>query len=157
AALEPDAGTLGKLLEAMVDEGKLPQAVAIYREANQRSSSACATIAAQGVDLHNLPAELARLAVRVALLNAATAAGASPDKWAEDAAFRRKLGLARDGSLLLVVGLGRNSKSGEASLRPAVLHLLHEELGLHGYAEERNEGRLRVPATEIRRFLGARA
>ncbi|CAE7481800.1 unnamed protein product [Symbiodinium microadriaticum] len=142
--LAPDAGIWSKLLDAMVISGEMAAAVALYRE------NAVLGLAAEpkGLSLRGKTVELAKLAVRVALLDVAL----SPNTQ-KDAKSRRDvaLGLRSDGSLSLIVGLGRQSK-GEALLGPALWQMLSQELAVQSYVDPQNEGCLLIPSHELKSF-----
>ena len=150
--LEPDKGIWDKLLEAMVISGELAPAIALYREAENLGLVPCA----QGLDLHGKTVELAKLAARIALLDVALALGKHASKqhddWITDPHARWRLGLTAKGHLSLVVGLGRQSKTGEAILGPAVWQMLSNELGLHSHHDPHNEGCLLVLRHELKSF-----
>ena len=142
--LAPDAGIWDKLLDAMVMSGEMAAAVALQRE----NAVLGLTAESQGLDLHGKTVELAKLAVRVALLDVALSA----QHYAERAE-RRKLGLRADGSLSLIVGLGRQSK-GEALLGPALWQMLSQELAVQSHLDPQNEGCLLIPSHELKSFVG---
>ena len=140
--LAPDKMIWDKLLQAIVLSGELASAMALYREADGLLGAVSGEL-----DLHGMSVELAKIAVRVALLDVAVAWRTS-DGIPEPA--RKRLGLTSEGSLMLVVGLGRQSKTGEAVLGPAVWQMLSQELGLRSHQDPRNEGCLIIPRQELR-------
>ncbi|CAE7944343.1 unnamed protein product [Symbiodinium necroappetens] len=95
------------------------------------------------IDLHGLPVEVAKIAVQVALedLLLGPPTGKSPAKELSD--------------FIIVTGVGNNSPGGIAVVRPAVIALLREELQIR-VLETRTDGpgRLRVPASELRKLRG---
>ncbi|OLQ04938.1 Pentatricopeptide repeat-containing protein, chloroplastic [Symbiodinium microadriaticum] len=95
------------------------------------------------IDLHGLPVEVAKIAVQVALedLLLGPPTGKSPAK--------------ELGDFIIVTGVGNNSPGGIAVVRPAVIALLREELQIR-VLETRTDGpgRLRVPASELRKLRG---
>ncbi|CAE7433033.1 sppA [Symbiodinium sp. CCMP2592] len=146
--LAPDAGIWDKLLDAMVMSGEMAAAVALHRE----NAVLGLTAESRGLDLHGKTVELAKLAVRVALLDVALSASGASARHAERAE-RRKLGLRADGSLSLIVGLGRQSK-GEALLGPALWQMLSQELAVQSHLDPQNEGCLLIPSHELKSFAG---
>ncbi|CAE7035062.1 unnamed protein product [Symbiodinium sp. CCMP2456] len=142
--LAPDAGIWDKLLDAMVISGEMAAAVALYRE----NAMLGLTAEPKGLFLRGKTVELAKLAVRVALLEVALSPSAQ-----KDAKSRRDvaLGLRSDGSLSLIVGLGRQSK-GEALLGPALWQMLSQELAVQSYVDPENEGCLLIPSHELKSF-----
>ena len=99
-----------------------------------------------------LTAELARIAVRVKLLDIATAM-TSTEFWRNP----QKHGLQEDGSLYFIVGLGQHSKTGESILGPSVLQMLEQEFGLHAHYHPKNEALLRIPKHQLVRFVEDRS
>ena len=156
--LQPDVACMSTLMENMVLHGGLPGAIALYR-AHAESASDKVWIArlarcrrSQGFDLHRLTAELARIAVRVKLLDIATAM-TSTEFWRNP----QKHGLQEDGSLYFIVGLGQHSKTGESILGPSVLQMLEQEFGLHAHYHPKNEALLRIPKHQLVRFVEDRS
>ena len=142
--LAPDTGIWDKLLEAMVLSGEMAAAMALCREAKALLGL---RPAAQGLDLHGKTVELAKLAVRIALLDVALALQHG------QAAKSAELGLTAQGSLSLVVGLGRQSKTGEAILGPAIQQMLSQELGVQSHKDPKNEGCLLIPRHELKSLM----
>eukprot|EP00439_Symbiodinium_sp_Y106_P087143 s78_g40.t1 len=101
------------------------------------------------IDLHGLPVEVAKIAVQVALedLLLGPPTGKAP----------AKDGIKELGDFIIVTGVGNNSPGGIAVVRPAVIALLREELQIR-VLETRTDGpgRLRVPASELRSWVGKR-
>lgn len=132
---------ISEALGALCLAQKLPEALALHRHAELPRCAPPRRPSEPGLlDLRELPVEVAKLAVRVALQDAASH--------------------AKPADLLIVTGRGHHSEGlgRRALLRPAVLQLLREELGLapDAVAVAGNPGRLRVPAAAILRHAVAR-
>ena len=147
--LKPDIMCVTAIIESMVSTGNLAGALAFYREAGQlegESSTVGTRLfpgrTANGWDLHGLSGELARMAVRMVLLDTTIASEFSSSNSS----------LQSDGSLHFIVGLGQHSKTGESTLGPSVLQMLEQELGLQAHLRVQNEGLLRLPKHEVRNF-----
>merc|ERR1712107_963668 len=96
----------------------------------------------QGVlDLHSMPSEVAKLAVRAAILDSLQGSPGAPGASG-----------ASDGpQLVFITGRGKHSIDGEALLRPAVLRVLREEFGLEGRVDLANPGRVSTTGRRLRR------
>eukprot|EP00438_Fugacium_kawagutii_P002011 Skav208928 [mRNA] locus=scaffold787:154967:158509:- [translate_table: standard] len=125
---------------------QVPGAIALYRAMEGcKASNVGIAMGGQALDLHGLTSELARMAVRVKLLDIAIAMTSCNDFWKNP----KHHGLQADGSLLLLVGLGQHSRTGETILAPSILQMLEEELGLQAHFHPSNEAMLMIPKHEL--------
>ena len=153
-SLKTDIMCATNVVESMVSDGQLPGAIALFRYL-ETSRDPCASDATDAVpllqrkrgawDLHGLPVEMARLAVRVILLDVASRL--TTESWRNP----EEHGLQANGNLDFIVGLGQHSKSGESLLGPSVLEMLDEEFGLKAHFLK-NEGQLRLPKHQVITF-----
>mmetsp|Transcript_8041 Transcript_8041/g.17982 ORF Transcript_8041/g.17982 Transcript_8041/m.17982 type:complete len:312 (+) Transcript_8041:92-1027(+) len=93
------------------------------------------------IDLHGFPAEIAKIAVQVAL---------------EDYVLSPVPlhGPGSSGDLIIVTGRGKHSIGGEAILRPVIFSFLKDDLLLEPMQWATEPGRIRIPASEIRKLRG---
>ena len=148
--LEPDVACESTVIEGCIlEDSGFSDAIAWYRMYRQQDvrNVEVATCGGEGLDLHYLTGELARLAVRVKLLDLAVAM-TSTEFWSNP----RQYGLQADGSLFLIVGAGQHSK-GETVLGPSLLQMLNQELGLQAHYHPRNAGVLRIPKQELLQLI----
>jgi pentatricopeptide repeat protein len=135
--LAPGADMYFVVLLALVGCNRLSQALLLYREAVERGAVRPQHRTEPGVlDLHTMPTEVAKLAVRAAVLDALR--GKSSPCVGESQDF--PVGEITAPRLVFVTGRGKHSDDGEALLRPAVLRVLREEFGLEGYVDVSNAG-----------------
>jgi len=98
------------------------------------------------MDLHGLPAEVAKIAVQVALEDLLLGGGPG----AKRTNAPKKLG-----DLIIITGIGKHSRGGVAVVRPAVIEFLRDQLQLVVLETRRDgPGRLRIPARELERLRG---
>lgn len=101
------------------------------------------------IDLHGLPVEVSKIAVQVALEDLLLGGGPGT---------RPSRNPHTLGDLIIVTGVGRNSPGGVALVRPAIIAFLREQLRIAVLETRRDgPGRLRVPASELRRLRGVPA
>ncbi|CAK9107844.1 unnamed protein product [Durusdinium trenchii] len=93
------------------------------------------------IDLHGLPVEVSKIAVQVAIEDLVLGPPGVP---------------AADqlGALIIVTGVGNNSPGNVPLIRPAVTSFLREELSLKVLDNRDGPGRLRIPASELRKLRG---
>ena len=147
--VEPDAVCLNTVIDSMLD-AEFAGALALYRAQMDGSNVGVATSRKDGMDLHGLTGELARLAVRVKLLDIAIAlTSTSSEIWRHP----EEHGLQADGSLQLIVGLGQHSRTGESILGPSLLQMLEQELGLRAHFHPQSESVLQIPKHELLQLI----
>ncbi|CAE7528258.1 unnamed protein product [Symbiodinium sp. CCMP2592] len=138
-AAEPDQQEETQTTPSMAVKAAEPDQQEEQRELSYRLTDSGAAL----IDLHGLPVEVAKIAVQVALedLLLGPPTGKAPAK--------------ELGDFIIVTGVGNNSPGGIAVVRPAVIALLREELQIR-VLETRTDGpgRLRVPASELRKLRG---
>ena len=146
--VEPDAVCLNTVIDSMLD-AEFAGALALYRAQMDGSNVGVATFRKDGMDLHGLTGELARLAVRVKLLDIAIALTSTSEIWRHP----EEHGLQADGSLQLIVGLGQHSRTGESILGPSLLQMLEQELGLRAHFHPQSESVLQIPKHELLQLI----
>jgi len=127
------------VLSALVAAQQMQTALQLYRRAVEQGVIRPWRVHEPGVlDLHGFPAEVAKIAVRAAVLDAITFRTSNSNQ-----AARARAGALTGTWLVIIVGLGKRG-IGESVLRPAVSHMLEEEFGLECQGDDANPGRVRV-------------
>eukprot|EP00418_Pyrodinium_bahamense_P032621 CAMPEP_0179152232 /NCGR_PEP_ID=MMETSP0796-20121207/73966_1 /TAXON_ID=73915 /ORGANISM="Pyrodinium bahamense, Strain pbaha01" /LENGTH=265 /DNA_ID=CAMNT_0020853421 /DNA_START=103 /DNA_END=896 /DNA_ORIENTATION=- len=133
----PSPGSHFAVLLALIGAQRMQMALEIYRGAVERGMLRPWHVRETGVlDLHGFPAEVAKLAVRAAVLDAVSLQ-AAPGAGLTGV----RTGALTGSWLTFVTGWGKHG-DGESVLRPAISQVLQEEFGLECHADHSNPGRV---------------
>mmetsp|Transcript_108350 Transcript_108350/g.215179 ORF Transcript_108350/g.215179 Transcript_108350/m.215179 type:complete len:167 (+) Transcript_108350:196-696(+) len=145
AALQPNLVAINAAALALLSADRVSEAVALCRETMEESHDAKPQGTQWGheVDLHRLPAGLAKLTALMAIHDAVL----QPSGLHEDKHAAQLNNFGGAAGLVFITGRGLHSEGGEPVLRPVVLAWLREALQLPAYACA--AGRVRVPLAAL--------
>ena len=141
--IRPNFVTINSLLIALEEGGQREMAESIYKEALHddillpwRARTGEAGEWLRAMDLHQYSVPLAKVAVRTALESLLTP--------------RPQFTIDKD--LVIIVGKGNRSETGEATLRPVILELL-DDMAIPSHIPETNVGRIIISASDLSDYV----